>query len=231
MSAVFVIIKKGEQIMKCPKCEVEVDFIADVKNGKIVYFCPNCGLTLQEHVYLNFLDKYNTGEDYGGIVNDGNTKPIETTNTTTHVETNTVSNPTVRTSSYRKYETQESSHFSDLKTVNIIIQVVYLLLMCVVSSYEVLGKNLSLLSLGGNGIFISVILIILSICFTTNDFSKSKMSNFFLCLLLNILSIIIMFSNMENLKVSDGLPIFFHLSWICLVISSILYGVCLAKCE
>jgi len=217
--------------MKCPKCEVEVDFIADVKNDKIVYFCPNCGLTLQEHVYLNFLDKYNNGEDYGGIVNNGITKPIETTNTTASVETQIVNKPTVSVGTYPKDTNQEHSSVSNIKVISIFIQAIFLLFMCVIPSYEVLGKNLSLLSLGGNGIFISVILIILSLCFTINDFSKIRKSNFVLCLLLNILSIIIMFSNIENLKVSDGLPLFFHLSWICLVISSILYGVCLSKCE
>jgi len=217
--------------MKCPKCEVEVDFIADVKNDKIVYFCPNCGLTLQEHVYLNFLDKYNNGEDYGGIVNNGITKPIETTNTTASVETQIVNKPTVSVGTYPKDTNQEHSSVSNIKVISIFIQAIFLLFMCVIPSYEVLGKNLSLLSLGGNGIFISVILIILSLCFTINDFSKIRKSNFVLCLLLNILSIIIMFSNIENLKVSDGLPLFFHLSWICLVISSILYGVCLSKCK
>lgn len=217
--------------MKCPKCEVEVDFIADVKNGKIVYFCPNCGLTLQEHIYLNFLDKYNNGEDYGGSVNNGNTKPIETTNTTASVETQIVNKPTVSVGTYQKDTNQEHSSVSNIKVISIFIQAIFLLFMCVIPSYEVLGKNLSLLSLGGNGVLLSVILIILSLCFTINSLYKCEKSNFVLCLLLNIFSFILLISKIEALKASDGLPYSFHLSWICLIISSFLYGVCLAKCE
>ena len=83
--------------MRCPKCGEDVDFIADVQNGKMVYFCPNCALTLQEQIYSKFLEKYNIGEDYRS---DDKDEKIDTTTQTTNtypVEVNLVNKPRVYT--------------------------------------------------------------------------------------------------------------------------------------